>query len=743
MKNNTDAINALLDTITNLVISCNEGDVMTISEIITNFEKLAAFCTGSESENRIGTSLLAISRQALTDNTDNFIPVISAGIDLLRDALETEGELPSWKKKRIGDWLAGISTQKSGAAGQTTAPPTPIQPTKKEDPAEDASLIDPDQLKLFISDSEERFARAQELILILEKETEDQESVKELFRIFHTIKGECGFLKLASLGFLTHNVENLLDLLRSSKLTVNKQVIDFLLRGLDLGQELLDGLKSGSFMVYGKIPVEDYVTALTRFTGSVKPTLGSIMIENGNISEEDLSDIIREQINDGFEKKIGQVAVEKNYISRDELTTSLEKQRKYETELTGERKDVAGEAAGFGERTKRKTDATDTVIKVKTAKVNYLVDMIGELLISLGQMREDTEGLAQVRKIARTLQYAGMQLRTESVHVLFGTVRRIIRDTANKLGKQVQTVFVGDDLEIDRTLIESLEEPLMHLVRNSLDHGIESTEERIRAGKPTEGTIRVSAERRGNNIVISVGDDGGGLNCTKILEKAVAKGLIRESDIQDMSETAIFNLIFTSGFSTKENVDLVSGRGVGMDIVKEAVTKAKGQIRIESTSGKGSTFSLFFPLSTAIIDGMTVRTGENIFIIPITAIVESLKLTNTQVHKVATGVHVLDLRGEMIPIISLAEAFGIQDAGPGLMATIVENANKERFAITSDEILAKREVVIKTLGARFRDLKGISSGTVLAGGTIGFVLDIEQFIELGKEDQKAPEVFCV
>ena len=422
------------------------------------------------------------------------------------------------------------------------------------------------------------FSRAQELILELEQNPEKSDAVKELFRVFHTIKGECGFLKLMTLGELTHNAENLLDLLRSGKLSVTKEIIDVLLRGLDIGQELCRNLKEGAFTEYKAVPVKDFIARLSLFTGKAG-TVGTT----------------------GQPSVAAPAAADKTAVGSDKDADSADKKEVPQQKMEP--------------RTVRKPDTEDAVIKVKTGKINYLVDMIGELLICIGQMPEDTEGLPQIRKIARTLQYAGMQLRTENIHMLFSTVRRIIRDTSEKLGKRVQTVFVGEDLEIDRLLIESLEEPLMHVVRNALDHGIESTEERIQAGKTPEGTIRVTAERRGNNIVISVSDDGRGLDREKILRKAVAKGLIREKDIPAMNDMAINNLIFVSGFSTNDSVNLISGRGVGMDIVKETVSKAKGHITTESSPGRGTTFSLFFPLSTAIIDGLLTRTGENIFII--------------------------------------------------------------------------------------------------------------------------------
>jgi two-component system, chemotaxis family, sensor kinase CheA len=691
-----DFFSQILDIITKLIIAYEPGDVMTMSEVIGNLEKLSEKCSANETDRQLCNKLLEISKKELHDSFHDFTSCISEGLDLLRYYTESEKPLNGTKTEQIQKWLSGKITEdscrgKADYAGREQNQEIPPQIPAEELVCENPAEIDSDQLKLFISDCEERFSRAQDLILGLEQNPADTDAVKELFRIFHTVKGECGFLKLTTLGTLAHDTESLLDLLRSGKLPVTKIIADILLKGLDLAQELDNHLKEGDFKAYCSVPVKAYITELSQFT-----------------------------------------AVQKNGSPPVQIPVSVQT----ETVPDQPQADAAVHEQKSEEHLSKKTDAEDAVIKVKTGKVNYLVDMIGELLICLGQMKEETEGLPQVRKIARTLQYAGMQLRTESVHTLFGTARRIIRDTSQKVEKQVQTVFEGEDLEIDRTLIESLEEPLMHLIRNALDHGIESSEERIRAGKTPEGTVRITAERKGNSIVISVGDDGRGLDREKILKKAVAKGLIREKDIPDMNEIAVNNLIFVSGFSTNDSVNLISGRGVGMDVVKEAVAKAKGHITIESKPGKGTTFSLHFPLSTAIIDGMLTRTGKNIFIIPIASIIESLKAKEEQIHQVATGVLVLDLRGKMIPVISMAEVFGIPDAGEGKIATIVENVSGERFAVMNDEILAKREVVIKNLGACFKNLKGISSGSVLAGGSIGFVLDIEQVIELGKESRR-------
>ncbi len=730
MSSDDDVIIKDLVELSKTIISYETGDVMILSEIIDSLALLEAKILPKTPQFYVCECLTTLAKDELKEDGKDFLQLLSQGIDFLRDLEETEGDFPPWKLQKIDTWRQKITDKASLPQTKGTLMSIVSTPNKNEQQI----LLDKDQINLFISDCEERLARAQEIILFLEEDLENPEYIKELFRIFHTIKGESGFLKLATLGTLTHNVENLLDLLRSKQLIANAESIDRLLQGVDLAVSLLKALKTGAVVVHSKVSIDEYIDTLTHFTGSVKPSLGSIMVAQGTITERDLSDIIHEQVNTGFEKKFGQVAIDKKIITQEELTQTLERQIEHrDCEQTSEVGDLKNKFEDISQANREK-ELNDPLIKVKTSKVNYLVDMIGELLIALGQVEENLPTLMPVRKISRTLQYAGMQLRTESVHVLFGSMKRIIRDTAAKVGKPVRMEFNGSELEIDRTLIESLEEPLMHLVRNSLDHGIEDAESRISAGKPAEGLVRLSAERRGNNIVISVFDDGGGLNRENILRKAIEKRIIKEEDAEAMSDSAVFNLIFVSGFSTKKQVDYVSGRGVGMDIVKAAIMKAKGHIEIESHPGLGTTFLLFTPLSTAIIDGMTIRVGKNIFILPISVIIESLKLKPGMTRELIKGVEVLQLRGETIPIIHLSKVFGIENAGSGAVVTIVENNLKEHFAIASDEIIAKREVVIKSLGARFRDLKGISSGTVLAGGAIGLVLDLEELINLSTED---------
>ena len=574
---------------------------------------------------------------------------------------------------------------------------------------------DDETLQVFLADATDRLVQAQSLILELEKDFTDLELVNKLFRIFHTIKGECGFLKIASLGELTHNVENLLDGLRSKKILPNEEMIELLLEGLDMARQIVQKLRVGDFVVFSDLSMEPYFERLEKASSQARSSLGDILVQEGKLKEVDVVRILQKQKESAYTKKFGEIAVKENYLSAQELQDTLGKQKSEESAPKETR-----------------TDHSDPIIKVRASKVNFLVDMIGELLISMGQMTENSPALVQMRKITRALQFGAMELRTETILTLFSNTKRVIRDLSKKLGKPVKLEISGEDLEIDRNLIEKLDEPLIHLVRNSLDHGLESPEDRVKVGKDPVGTILLGAERRGNSIVISVGDDGGGLNRGRILAKAIQMGVIRPEAAESMTDAQVHNLIFASGFSTQENVSQISGRGVGMDIVRSVVTDNRGRIEIQSQPGKSTRFNLSFPLSTAIIDGMITRVGENLFIFPIGSVIESIKIMPGMISTVNGSVEVADLRGEVLLVLRMHEVFGMNlpTRDQMFIGMVVENSDKRKFMFLVDEVIAKKEVVIKSLGNRFKKMKGITSGTVLSGGKIGLVLDVDQIVEL-------------
>lgn len=564
-------------------------------------------------------------------------------------------------------------------------------------------------------EARDRLGSAQEMILKLEENPDNMDIIQNLFRVFHTIKGECGFLKIATLGELTHNMESVLDQLRSGKASLSQDHIDILLEGLDLSKEILKSLEKKEFVMFSDISLDAYLLKLKAVYTAPKVSLGDILVAEGKMQEEDVLKVLQKQKESAFSKRFGEIAVKENFVSQEELLESLKKQKE----------SASPEGPKILER-------ADPVIKIRASKVNFLVDMIGELLIAMGQVGGSGVELMQMRKITRSLQYAAMELRTDSLHNLFGNLRRAVRDLSRQLGKKVQLLCDGEELEIDRNLIEKLEEPLMHLIRNSLDHGLGSEEARLAKGKPAQGTVLLKAQRQGNSIVIIVRDDGRGLDREKILAKAIEKKLVNQDMAEKLSNQDVFNLIFVSGFSTHENVSLISGRGVGMDIVRSVVIANRGRIEVDSGRNQFTEVRLIFPLSTAIIDGMITRVSDNLFIFPISSVVESIKITKDMISSVNKRVNIANLRGESIPVISMHNSFGVAPVkdSPPQIGVVCENSELKKFMFVLDEVIAKREVVIKSLGSRFKKMQGISSATVLSGGKIGLVLDIDEIISI-------------
>jgi two-component system chemotaxis sensor kinase CheA len=679
-----------------LLIEYETGDFLLLSDLSDAVKGLKDFFFGDEEAEALLTLLdRHILEEMNRSGGDRFKERVSNGVDLLQNLLPDL--TPEQRQNHIERISAFIKAETAVSRAEESV----------------KMYCDDEALQIFLTEVKDRLDQAQDLILKLEEDLTNRDIIQNLFRIFHTIKGECGFLKIASLGELTHNIENLLDGLRSGKAEASPQHIDLLLEGLDMSGKILKSIASGDFVVFNDIAMDPYYDKLRKVLNDSETNLGTLLVKEGKLNEVEVTRILQKQKESAYVRRFGEIAVKENYLSAEELQNTLGRQKKTKS----------GEV---------RAEHVDPVIKVKASKVNFLVDMIGELLITMGQMTENTPAMAQMRKITRSLQRGAMELRTESAQSLFGNVKRVVRDLGKQLEKPIVLEVKGEELEIDRNLMERLEEPLMHLIRNSIDHGIESADERLKAGKDPQGTITLIAERRGNSVVITVRDDGNGLNRELILRKAVEKNLVKADFADSMTDSQVYNLIFTSGFSTADEVTLISGRGVGMDIVRSVVTENRGRIEIDTQRGKYSEFRLVFPLSTAIIDGMIVRVGGNLLILPIASVIESIKIAPGAVTSVNGRVEVLNLRGEAILVLRMHDLLGIDGSGGAAfqIGVVVENSEGRKFLLMVDEVISKREVVIKSLGDRFKNLYGISSGTVLAGGKIGLVLDVDQLVEL-------------
>ncbi|MBT8438285.1 MAG: chemotaxis protein CheA, partial [Gammaproteobacteria bacterium] len=389
-------------------------------------------------------------------------------------------------------------------------------------------------------------------------------------------------------------------------------------------------------------------------------------------------------------------------------------------------------------------------IRVDTAKIDSLINMVGELVITqsmLGMLGEGfnmsrveklIEGLGQLERHTRELQESVMQIRMLPISFTFSRFPRLVHDLSSKMGKSIELEMIGEDTEVDKTVIEKIGDPLVHLVRNSLDHGIEMPADRAAAGKPETGKIQLIASHKGGNIVIEIRDDGRGLNRDKILEKALEKGVI--SDAANLSDKQIYELIFEAGFSTADQVSDVSGRGVGMDVVRRNINELGGGIEIESDPGKGSAIIIRLPLTLAILDGQSINVGEETYIVPLVSIIESIQVRADMVNMVAGKGETFKLRDEYLPVIRLHEVFGIKNPkttniSEGLLVVVEGDGSK--CGLFVDDLLGQHQVVIKSLETNYKKVEGASGATILGDGSVALILDIPDLMRLAKKYQPA------
>ncbi|WP_312065343.1 chemotaxis protein CheA, partial [Brevundimonas sp.] len=392
-------------------------------------------------------------------------------------------------------------------------------------------------------------------------------------------------------------------------------------------------------------------------------------------------------------------------------------------------------------------------IRVDLDRVDRLINVVGELVIQqamlaqrvmesgLARSSDIALGLEDLELLTRDIQDSVMAIRAQPVKSVFQRMPRLVREVADMTGKRVRLVTSGEDTEVDKTVVERLAEPITHMLRNAIDHGLESAEEREAAGKPAEGTVRLAALHRSGRIVIEIADDGKGINRPRVRGIAVARGLIAEDAV--LTDDEVDNLIFLPGFSTAETVTDVSGRGVGMDVVKRSIQALGGRISISSVPGKGSTFTLSLPLTLAVLDGMVVSAAEQTLVAPLSAIVESLTPQVSDIHHVGGHDAVIRFREEFVPLVDVARVMGFRDGAADLangVVMIVETEAGSRAALLVDAINGQRQVVIKSLETNYRHVDGVSAATILGDGSVALILDIDALVIAGRRKSNRPEL---
>jgi two-component system chemotaxis sensor kinase CheA len=600
-------------------------------------------------------------------------------------------------------------------------------------PADDNSATDympqdadPDLLTEFTAESADLITCAEEALLALELDPEDMDAVNTVFRAFHTIKGTAAFMDLCLISEMGHHAESLLSRVRDREIRYSGGYADISLRALDMLKELIASVqnalrgdrfsKPDGYDELMDILVNPETAGISDEVDEISiPRLGDILVAQESVSRETVEGAAGCQA----EEPIGITMVKSKAASIKDVGQALRTQ-----------KHMQGAAR-----------AVDSSVRVSTQRLDRLIDMVGEMVIAHSMVAEDAvvangnhhelvKKVTHTSKIVRELQSISMSMRMVPLKSTFNKMARLVRDLSRKAGKNITFIADGEDTEIDRNLVDRINDPLIHLVRNAADHGIEPPDIRVRTNKPENGTIRLSAYHSAGNVVVEIEDDGKGLEREVILAKARELGLV--SDGSTLSDRKVFNLIFEPGFSTAQSVTDVSGRGVGMDVVKKNIEALRGQIEIKSELGIYSLFKLCLPLTLAIIDGMVIRMGRETYVIPTASIIQSVNPDPGDISTVINKGEMLSWQGKLIPVFRLADLYQIegseQDALHALVM-VVEDGDRQ-VGLLVDELIGRQQVVIKTLGEALEDIAGISGGAILPNGRVGLILDVGELIRL-------------
>ncbi len=580
----------------------------------------------------------------------------------------------------------------------------------------------------FLHESEDGIAKVDQILIDAEKEPPDVETVNVLFRVFHSIKGVSSFLECRDVTEVAHATETLLNQIRKGGLDLRGGTLDLIFNATEAMRTMLGNVR-GAVEKGEVIPRADLGALLDelRDAAAGRPVAPEPVPVAG--PNEKLGEILTKPPI-GVPQQVIQAALDKQQETGRKLGEELLAQGVVQP------KDVAHALrAQAGQATK-----IQETIKIDIGRVDQLVEIIGELVVVESMVVNAPEIAAltsprirnflnQLNKITRDAQDIGMRMRMVPVRGVFQKMARMVRDLSHKSGKAVRIELSGEGAEMDRSMVEQVADPLVHMIRNAVDHGIEGTpEDRLRAGKDRTGTVRLGAYHEGDHIVISIADDGRGLDRDAILRKAQAQGLVREGE--SLSDSEIHQMIFLPGFSTAKQVTEISGRGVGMDVVKRNVEAMRGRIAIETVLGKGTTFRLLLPLTLAIIDGMLVRCGEERYIIPTLSIIESMQPTRDMLVAFASKGECINVRDEILPLMRLDRLFGISGAiaDPTEGLVVILEAMGKKAALLVDQVVSQQKVVIKSMGSGMQHVECVSGAAILSDGTVGLILNAEQLV---------------
>lgn len=678
---------------------------------------------------------------------DVSIPIdpLMAALDWHRDHLALLGEDGKSEPPAHGEVLEAIKSWDSEEApAEPAADPsataamaaTPEASDTNEEPQDDTPIVFTEELLMdetvpeFVTEARQHLEDSEAALFELEADPKSPDSIDRIFRAFHTIKGVAGFLGITEITDLAHVVETLLDRFRTSDIEFTSGHADIVLESKDVMEQLFTGLMGGA------CPVKAAHAQLVAQVGEVAKDPTDLSAYSSRSERVAPSKAAPQEASEPVE--VAASPVQEAQPSPAEVQNQAPQAA---TEVVPAQAPQAMAAPAPKESGPKKKAKYDSTIRVSTQRLDSLVDMVGELVIAQQMVVQGTEGieegigenltrnLSHLGKITRDLQEASMSLRMVTFQSTFQKMHRLVRDVAGKAGKSIKLEIQGADTEVDRNVVDKISDPLVHLVRNAIDHGVEPPEDRQAVGKDPQGTVVLSARHQGGAIVISLKDNGRGLNRDSILAKAKEKGLISmDRDVSEMSDSAVYKLIFEPGFSTAAAITDISGRGVGMDVVKRNIEAMRGKVEIFSELGKGAEFQIQLPLTLAIIDAMIVSCNSERYVIPTLSIVQSFRPNSQQLHAIKGESPVVEVRGQLVPLHRLdqiLEGYGGHNGDPAESTLILVEGMGRRVCLVVDDILGQQQVVIKKLGPCTPPARVISGGAILGDGRVALIVDIE------------------
>jgi len=578
-------------------------------------------------------------------------------------------------------------------------------------------------LNSYITEGNEFLDSAQSALLDLEHDPQDPEAINQVFRCFHTLKSSSAFLGFKNVEVLAHQMENMLGKVRDYELSINAELIDIIFHGMGIIRDLVKVIELSNgrteamidgFQSYKLTPYIQLIEQIVE--SSKKKKIGEILQELGRLDNKTLKKILKTQEQDS--RIFGEIALENKAVSREDLDEALQEQAK--------------------QKIKQKTQSS---VRVSSGRLSMLVDMVGELVVNQSMIREkihngemevSEQDVNQLESITTTIKDIVLSMGMVPMDEMFQKLRVVVRNTARELNKNISFQISGEDTEMDRNLVEAIYDPLVHMVRNSVSHGIELPDDREKMGKPRVGNIIVSARYRGNGIEIEVSDDGGGIAKEKVVDKAISLGLI-DSDQREMilvDDQAVFSLLFKPGFSTREKADNISGRGVGMDVVMQNISQINGKVDIQSEAGKGTTFRIKLPLTLAIIDGFVTEIHGEFYVFPFDTIEEILVPNEVTLIPTEDDSPMIKVRDQYYALLDLQKLLiGTKGEYQERFVYIHVRYDDKDLAIPVNRVLGKQEIVIKNLNELVRRQHLFSGGTIFGDGSIGFILDLEEIVQ--------------